>query len=62
MEVVLKKRGGPEQTSRGRQLRQEELKSSQKSNLVMLPQRLPVGHGEQGDAHLWKEETCVSLC
>lgn len=32
------------------------------SYLMMLPQRLSVGHCEQGDAHLRKEETAVSLC
>lgn len=28
--------------------------------LVVLPQRLSVGHGEQGDAHLWIKENTGS--
>lgn len=62
MEVVLKKREDKSRRQEGRQLTQEQLKTRQKSNLVMLPQRLSVGHSEQGDAHLREEETCVTLC
>lgn len=40
----------------------EELKMRRKANLVMLPQRLPVGHSEQGDAHLWEEKNHVTPC
>lgn len=56
VEVVLKRR------ERTAELAHTGTGGKWEPYLMVLPQRLSVGHCEQGDAHLRKEETVVSLC